>query len=397
MTEILQQIYLRHYNGSDTKSLRQRKSELTTAINAGLHEHVFDETSFSAQKANVPKNAHNMVKALCILLNTATTEELANMYLATMGNFDEAHEANVEDITFMLNHKDMPLRFKNGIARLLLSNVGIPASVKKDMLDRKIQHMREQNTSNRVDSMEKSRQKLNDGPSEKERKHWVHYRELEKWHKDNKDRVKNLLLNQPLSETDGKLVYFHAYLSINVFSKRTARADVAGVMIGNYEESDKTDEHDENLDSIFIDPKNQGLIIVNRGNKTRSQYTWDVTGIDPEVMKMLVERAIKMGSNYLFPPLRGKDRNVRYDSFVRTCVSGMSEEIFGRRLNTHLVRRIVATHDYQKWLSDEKGDLQAFIENAVKMDHCLMTHLQTYIYQDLFDPQLGTGVSTASI
>ncbi|KAJ3049062.1 hypothetical protein HK097_009898 [Rhizophlyctis rosea] len=396
MSELLHKIHMRHYVGSDVKALKARKSELTTAMKDGLHEHVFDQASFNAQKAKVTTNLRNKVKALCNLLKAAEPQELADMYLASVDNFDDAHEADMEDITFMLNHKDMPLRVKNAIARFLLKNKDVPDQVKKDMLDRKTRHLRELNTENAGASFEKSREKLKEGASEKEKKNWIDYRELKEWHELNKDSVKGFLRNEYLSEANGNIAYFHSYLSINVFSERTARADVAGIMIRNHRESEKKDEHQEKLDSIFIDPEKQDLIIVNRGNKTRSKYTWDVTGIDPEVMQLLINRAKAMGSDYLFPPLRARDYNVRYDSFIRTCVGDVSKAVFGRRLNTHLVRRIVATHDFQEWYQNGKGDLQAFIQNADKMDHSLRTHLQSYIYTEMFDPQLETGVSTGS-
>ena len=362
---LLDAIHQRYYAPKllSNKDFKQTKSDLNGAIRTGMAQNIFDKKKFlkayadakTIKETPMKDGKKNLLQALCNILKTATQEELINLFCLTVPPETEEIRAFID----LLKSDNPPEPCLKAIHKLTC-------------------YLHEMNNSNHTKAKQSLEKK---NLSDKETENWIHFRVLKQRYFDNLQTVKDTFLKPDLmlKLEDRKLVYFHTWLGLNILTSRVARGDLTGVKWRNI-----TDK-----DTVYLVPADHSVITVAEGHKTKRAYDIGIFQIDQSVIQGLIKWAEAKNSDYLFQPLDGKDGPFRWANFNRSVVKGFGAQFFeGRKLEANLLRKIVATHDFQNWIMQGGTDINGFFEMVSKHDHGVLEHMRTYVQPQMFDNDL---------
>lgn len=343
---------------STPKNKNNRKSEIRMLVQH-LKSYFFDFGGFEIVVNNM-KDANgnyyqesgrkNRVTAICRIFNEATDDELIRMYIlhlqrnSTMGN---------------INYE-------------LFSSDEVPKDLKVRIIRHCIEPFHRRNTENGA-----ARPNAPESVSEEDRRNWVYHSELQNAFTANYNDVIHLLDEGLQNSEDVKKAYCWGYIAITAFLGRVPRADHINIHHRNYEKKDMP----------YIDK--QWVIHIPHARKTGHFYQYQITDnvMIRTLLKKLIERSERLGSDMIFAGLKGKTAFSDPSSFHRTYVKDEFKRVFNKKFMTRRLRIAIATRDYQVW-QRKGGNISQLLRLATRFDHDLDIHFRSYIKEEMVDPDL---------
>ncbi|KAJ3025390.1 hypothetical protein HDV00_012751, partial [Rhizophlyctis rosea] len=173
---------------------------------------------------------------------------------------------------------------------------------------------------------------------------------------------------------DVKYLYGYMGLAIDGLLYWLLRGDAANILHQNY----------EGIEDPYI---KDGNIYVQDSNKMGRAYFTPMPTIMLPIIDKKIARSAKLGYDRLFAPQKKKCKVIPSHKLMQSRIKPIGEESFGgRKLTTNLIRKAVATADYQRW-KKRGGTINELFQMAGRLDHDLRTHLLTYVHEEMNDPQ----------
>lgn len=331
---------------------RNRRSELRAIFTKDLYKHMFDydqfimELGITKNKNGTPyKNPKNLLQAVCRVLTHATDEDIC--YL-----FEKIYDGN-------------------DILRGVLVDNKIDCSIRAPHIRKFAEQFADKNKANSSNRPTETNKEF----KQTERDNWIHLNSLKKLMLEAYPQLINICDKTDPTEAEWVQVLFWMGVMFSALFSRIPRGDPLNIKIQNF---------DATKDSYITETG----FTVHSANKTGRRYDVVIPDMFKPIVKKMVTRLQAKNRDYLFSPLKGDKVRFETSKFNQTYLNIHGDKIIGKRLSINLIRKIVATHDYQKWLLNGGKDLDQLLSDAARMDHSIGVHLRDYVKTDMFDPEL---------
>lgn len=350
----LDTFHARHWK--NTNPTRSAVSELKTIYINDLHLAMYDIDAFRNAMSQLTKQdgspysengKKNFLQALNKVQRNLTDEEMFDMAL---------------------------ILFENDVNVLNVLNGNEPMIEKIAFLKAKLEPFYVENAGNRKNALgpNMSRTSL----TQEEKKNWINLKDLYQFLFKYIEDVIDPIIGKPASiitVDERKYLYFAILLAIGIVLKNTVRGDAAKFVI-------KSNSKEDN----YIDQEKK-QIVIQSGNKTHNAYSVPIPESVWKLFKCCIELSSLGTSNLLFAPIRGDGKKRESSDFYRTYFEKISRQhLNGRYVNINLIRKIVATSDYQRW-KHLGCDPNTLVDIAQRLDHSLVVHLKKYVHMEMID------------